>query len=159
MINALIMNKIFEKSKENIGFDESKDYIICFNPQIHRYFRELGYKTLHYDLLRYGYHISDQVEKTVSCDSKAVIISNCIINGESFYCSGLDLKKTGFGEISSIAVVCDESIFEGRLLSAESPIKKIFTTDIGTLKSTRDLDFDDDFSDIITIYKFEEINP
>jgi ribose-phosphate pyrophosphokinase len=89
-------------------------------------------------------------------DIKVIIIDDLCSKGGTFWFSGLKLKELGFGEISLLVAHCENSIFEGKLLSYESPVSKIFTTN-SIIQTTRSLEWDDDYSDIIKIYKLEEL--
>lgn len=58
-----------------------------------------------------------------------IIIDDICSRGGTFMHAGAALKKMGFGKIDLCVTHCEKTIFAGKLLSSDSPINHIYTTD------------------------------
>ena len=68
-------------------------------------------------------------------DKRVLIIDDIISKGYTFFYSGKKLKELGATSVSLYATHCENTILEGELLSDNSPLDEIYTTDtICTLK-------------------------
>lgn len=58
-----------------------------------------------------------------------IIIDDICSRGGTFMHAGAALKKMGFAKIDLCVTHCEKTIFAGKLLSADSPINHVYTTD------------------------------
>ena len=58
-----------------------------------------------------------------------LIVDDICSKGGTFYHSGKALKEFGVGSIDLFITHCEQSVFDGKLLTDESPIRHIYTTD------------------------------
>lgn len=86
---------------------------------------------------------------------RVLIIDDLCSYGGTFLHSGNKLKELGFKEIFLLVTHCENSIFEGKLLLKDSPIKKIFTTD--SIISKNGVWTNKQYEDKIKIYNVEDL--
>ena len=75
-------------------------------------------------------HIEDMrlKEGTVNPGAKCIIIDDLCSKGGTFAWAGSILKSLGASEIYLIVSHCEETIFDGKLLTEDSPISKVYTS-------------------------------
>lgn len=123
---------LVEKVKKEIGFNEDNDYIM-FPDQgaAKRYSRMnpknelIGNKKRSFET---GNIESLEVIGDVVNPNKVIIVDDLSSYGGTFMRSGKALKELGFKEIYLLVAHAENSIFKGDLLSDESPLTKVFTT-------------------------------
>lgn len=60
---------------------------------------------------------------------RIIIIDDICSRGGTFMYAGIALKNMGFSKIDLCVTHCEKTIFAGKLLSSDSPINHIYTTD------------------------------
>lgn len=77
-----------------------------------------------------GLKVENPMELKDDFNGKSILIIDDICSrGGTFMYAGLALKKMGFGKIDLCITHCEKTIFAGKLLSSDSPINHIYTTD------------------------------
>ena len=67
-------------------------------------------------------------EGKVNPGSKCIIIDDLCSKGGTFAWAGSILKSLGASEVYLIVSHCEETIFNGKLLTEDSPISKVYTS-------------------------------
>lgn len=67
-------------------------------------------------------------EGKVNPGSKCIIIDDLCSKGGTFAWAGSILKDLGASEVYLVVSHCEETIFEGKLLTEDSPISKVYTS-------------------------------
>lgn len=74
-------------------------------------------------------HNPQNLSKEFLQDAHVLIIDDICSKGGTFYYAGKALKELGVGQIDLYVTHCEPTIFDGKLLTNESPISHIYTTD------------------------------
>jgi len=86
---------------------------------------------------------------------KVIIVDDLSSYGGTFMMSGKKLKDLGFKEIYLLIGHAENSVFKGHLLTEESPITKVFTTD--SILTEQDNWENKKYEDKIKIYSIEDL--
>lgn len=160
-VNANFINfKLLPMVMNEIGFDKDLDFL--FFPDAgaqKRYHNLIGYKQL------VGYKNRDfqtgeikdlqVVGKIPALTRKIIIVDDLTSYGGTFLYSGLKLKELGFEEIYLLVAHAEDSVFQGKLLKDDSPVKKIFTTN--SLITKNDVWKNVQYNNKLKVYKLEEL--
>ena len=82
-------------------------------------------------------------EGTVNPGSKCIIIDDLCSKGGTFAWAGSILKSLGANEVYLVVSHCEETIFDGKLLSEGSPISKVYTSTSIMCKEHPNIEFMD----------------
>ncbi|MFA1509901.1 ribose-phosphate pyrophosphokinase [Priestia aryabhattai] len=87
--------------------------------------------------------------------NKVIIVDDLSSYGGTFMMSGGKLKELGFKEIYLLVGHAENSVFKGHLLTEESPITKVFTTD--SILTEQNNWENKKYEDKIKIYSIEDL--
>lgn len=130
---------------QQIGFSE-KDHIVFPDKGASARYQNSGYENiLVFEKKRNPTtgRIEDMQlkEGTVNPGAKCIIIDDLCSKGGTFAWAGSILKSLGASEVILIVSHCEESIFEGKLLTSESPVSNVFTSTSMMCKQHENLNY------------------